>query len=155
LTYARRYSLAAFAGVATGEDDDAEKAHEPKRGGSAANTTPPARQAPVAPAPRQEPPAAEPQGFHEIWSEQEFTDQTIMVVGSICAVHEPRQSQTTGKFGPFKIDIQPDGGDMFTVDTFDKKLAESCRAAGDSLREIAFDEMVNGRFTNRKLMGIR
>jgi hypothetical protein len=43
LTYARRYSLAAFAGVATGEDDDAEKAHEPKRGGSAANPTPPAR----------------------------------------------------------------------------------------------------------------
>jgi hypothetical protein len=228
LTYARRYSLAAFAGVATGEDDDAEKAHEPKRGGSAANTTPPARTAPtstprpaaledtvteaeirllytrakeagadptrvpevlatefpylqdaggavhllalkradyllaqticgtlklVAAAP--DAPAAAPSGgFREFWPEQEITQQTTIVVASIVAVNEPRKSEKTGKFGPFKIDVQADG-QLFTVDTFDKSLAEICMASGDAMREVAFDETTNGRFVNRKLVGVR
>jgi hypothetical protein len=223
LTYARRYSLAAFAGVATGEDDDAEKAHEPKRGGSAANTTPPARTAPtprptaledtVSEAeirllyarakatgadptrvpevlatefpylknavgavhllalkcadfplaqticgtikPAADAPAAAPAGgFREFWNEQEITQQTTIVVASIEAVNEPRKSDKTGKFGPYKIDVQADG-QLFTVDTFDKTLAEICMASGDAMREVAFDETVNGRFTNRKLVGVR
>jgi hypothetical protein len=28
-------------------------------------------------------------------------------------------------------------------------------ASGDAMREVAFDETVNGRFTNRKLCGLR
>jgi hypothetical protein len=92
--------------------------------------------------------------FREFWPEQEITQQTTIVVASIVAVNEPRKSEKTGKFGPFKIDVQADG-QLFTVDTFDKALAEICMASGDAMREVAFDETVNGRFTNRKLVGVR
>jgi hypothetical protein len=227
LTYARRYSLAAFAGVATGEDDDAEKAHEPKRGGSAANTTPPARTAPTSTPrptalvdtvteaeirslydrakqagadakrvpevlatefpyisdavgavhllalkradfslaqticetikPAADAPAAASAGvFHEVWPEQEFTDKTVKTVASVAAINDPVKSEKTGKYGPFKIDLKnAEDGVLFTVETFHKTLAETCKAAGDTLREIAFDEVVNGRFTNRYLVGVR
>jgi hypothetical protein len=100
-------------------------------------------------------PAAAPAGgFREFWPEQEITSQTTIVVATIAAVSEPRKSEKTGKFGPHKIDVQADG-QLFTVDTFDKSLAEICMASGDAIREVAFDETVNGRFTNRKLVGVR
>ena len=53
LTYARRYTLAAFAGVATGEDDDGEGAHgrnAPKAASSKATHSAPASPPPPAPA---------------------------------------------------------------------------------------------------------
>jgi hypothetical protein len=102
-------------------------------------------------------PAAAPAGgFREFWPEQEITQQTTIVVANIVAVNEPRKSEKTGKFGPFKIDLRFDeDGVLFTVDTFDKVLAEICMASGDAMREVAFDETVNGRFTNRKLVGVR
>jgi hypothetical protein len=111
-------------------------------------TIKPAADAPAAP------PAAPAEGFREFWPEQEITSQTTIVVASIVAVNEPRKSEKTGKFGPYKVDVQADG-QLFTVDTFDKVLAEICMASGDAMREVAFDETVNGRFTNRKLVGVR
>jgi hypothetical protein len=77
-------------------------------------------------------------------------------VASIVAVNEPRKSEKTGKFGPYKVDVRfSEDGVLFTVDTFDKALAEICMASGDAMREVAFDETTNGRFTNRKLVGVR
>jgi hypothetical protein len=108
---------------------------------------------PVATAPAA-PAAAPAEGFREFWPEQEITSQTTIVVASIVAVNEPRKSEKTGKFGPHKIDVQADG-QLFTVDTFDKTLAEICMASGDAMREVAFDETTNGRFQNRKLVGVR
>jgi hypothetical protein len=110
---------------------------------------------PVATAP--DAPAAAPVGgFREFWPEQEITQQTTIVVASIVAVNEPVKSERSGKFGPFKIDVRfSEDGVLFTVDTFDKALAEICMASGDAMREVAFDETVNGRFTNRKLVGVR
>jgi hypothetical protein len=100
------------------------------------------------------PTAAPAGGFREFWPEQEITQQTTIVVASIVAVNEPRKSEKTGKFGPFKIDVQADG-QLFTVDTFNTTLADICKASGDAMREVAFDETVNGRFENRKLVGVR
>jgi hypothetical protein len=102
-------------------------------------------------------PAAAPSGvFHEVWPEQEFTDKTVKTVASVAAINDPVKSEKTGKYGPFKIDLKnAEDGVLFTVETFHKTLAETCKAAGDTLREIAFDEVVNGRFTNRYLVGVR
>jgi hypothetical protein len=102
-------------------------------------------------------PAAAPVGgFREFWPEQEITQQTTIVVATIAAVNEPRKSEKTGKFGPYKIDLTfAEDGVLFTVDTFDTTLADICKASGDAMREVAFDETVNGRFTNRKLVGVR
>jgi hypothetical protein len=102
-------------------------------------------------------PAAAPAGgFREFWPEQEITQQTTIVVASIVAVNEPRKSEKTGKFGPYKVDVKfSEDGVLFSVDTFDKSLAEICMASGDAMREVAFDETTNGRFTNRKLVGVR
>jgi hypothetical protein len=110
---------------------------------------------PVATAPAA-PAAAPAGGFREFWPEQEITQQTTIVVATIAAVNEPRKSEKTGKFGPFKIDVTfAEDGVLFTVDTFDTTLADICKASGDAMREVAFDETVNGRFTNRKLVGVR
>jgi hypothetical protein len=233
MSAAMKYALLEVFCVPTEDDNDTEnhshepKAHEPKRGGSAANTTPPARTAttstprpaalvdtvseteirslydrakqagadatrvpevlatefpylkdaggavhllalkrehyPLAqticgtikPAPAA-PAAAQAEGFREFWPEQEITSQTTIVVATIAAVNEPRKSEKTGKFGPFKIDLTfAEDGVLFTVDTFDKALAEICMASGDAMREVAFDETTNGRFQNRKLVGVR
>ena len=54
LTYARRYTLAAFAGVATGEDDDGEGAHgrgEKDKGGNGNKTAPAAKPTSTPPPP--------------------------------------------------------------------------------------------------------
>jgi hypothetical protein len=100
-------------------------------------------------------PAAVPAGgFREFWPEQEITQQTTIVVATIAAVNDPRKSEKTGNFGPFKIDVQADG-QLFTVDTFDKVLAEICKFSGNAMREVAFNETTNGRFPNRKLVGVR
>ena len=113
-------------------------------------TLKPVAAAPTAP---DAPAAAPAEGFREFWPEVEITQQTTIVVASIEAVNEPTKGKS-GKFGPFKIDAKADG-QVFTVDTFDTTLAEICKASGDALREVAFEETVNGRFTNRKLVGIR
>ena len=208
-----------------GDNDTENHSHEPKHGGSAANTTPPARTAPTprpaapadtvseaeirllyarakaagadaaslpevlatefpylkdasgavhllalkrehylmaqticgtlkpAAAAPDAPAAAPAEGFREFWPEQEITPQTTIVVASIEAVNEPTKGKS-GKFGPFKIDAKADG-QVFTVDTFDTTLADICKASGDALREVAFEETVNGRYTNRKLVGVR
>jgi hypothetical protein len=122
-----------------------------------ARTAPTSTPRPTAPADTADAPAATPaEGFREFWPEQEITSQTTIVVASIVAVNEPVKSERTGKFGPFKIDVKfSEDGVLFTVDTFDKVLAEICMASGDAMREVAFDETVNGRFTNRKLVGVR
>jgi hypothetical protein len=113
-------------------------------------TLKPVATAPAAPA------AAPAGGFREVWPEQEFTDKTVKTVASVAAINDPVKSEKTGKYGPFKIDLRfAEDGVLFTVDTFDKVLAEICMASGDAMREVAFDETTNGRFQNRKLVGVR
>jgi hypothetical protein len=100
-------------------------------------------------------PAAAPAGgFREFWPEQEITSQTTIVVATIAAVNEPRKSEKTGNFGPYKIDVKTDD-QLFTVDTFDKVLADICKLSGNAMREVAFNETTNGRFPSRKLVGVR
>jgi hypothetical protein len=136
-------------------------------GGSAANPTPPARTAPTSTPrptaqticgtiePAADAPAAAPAGgFREFWPEQEITSQTTIVVASIEAVNVPVKSERTGNFGPYKIDVKTDD-QLFTVDTFDKMLADICKLSGNAMREVAFNETTNGRFPNRKLVGVR
>jgi hypothetical protein len=105
--------------------------------------------------PASDAPAAAPAGgFREFWPEQEITSQTTIVVASIEAVNVPVKSERTGNFGPYKIDVKTDD-QLFTVDTFDKVLADICKLSGNAMREVAFNETTNGRFPNRKLVGVR
>jgi hypothetical protein len=167
MSAAMKYALLEVFCVPTEDDNDTENhSHEPRAtakpvSGSAANTTPPARTAPTstprptAPADTADAPAATPAGgFREFWPEQEITSQTTIVVASIEAVNVPVKSERTGNFGPYKIDVKTDD-QLFTVDTFDKVLADICKLSGNAMREVAFNETTNGRFPNRKLVGVR
>jgi hypothetical protein len=101
------------------------------------------------------PPAVLPPGVKEFWPETEFDQSTEVIVASVAGVIEPVLGKS-GKHGPHKVSIKRDDGTQFVVDTFDSTLAAVAKSyVGTVLHEVAFVTTVNGKFTNRKLVGLR
>lgn len=98
-----------------------------------------------------------PKGLKEIWPESEFPDSTEVIFATVANVIDPVVSPKTGKAGPYKVSIRRDDESQFVVDTFDTNLAALCQAYGAAgePREIAYSTTVNGKWTNRKLEGVR
>ena len=94
-------------------------------------------------------------GIKEIWPETEFGSTTEVIVAVIANVLDPKPGKS-GKNGPYKVEIQHHG-QIVVIDTFDKSLAALAQmyGAGGEQHEIAFSTTVNGKFTNRKLEGLR
>jgi hypothetical protein len=101
------------------------------------------------------PPAALPPGVKEFWPETEFDQSTEVIVASVAGVIEPVLGKS-GKHGPHKVSIKRDDGTQFVVDTFDSTLAAVAKSyVGTVLHEVAFITTVSGKFTNRRLLGLR
>ena len=92
-----------------------------------------------------------------IWPEAEFTADTLFISGTVADVLD-RMPGKSGKAGPYKVVLVVANGERkMTVDTFHDQLAEVARnlGAGTVDCEAAYEETQSGRWTNRRLVGIR
>ena len=89
------------------------------------------------------------------WPEDEFEAKGVEIIhAQIVNVIAPVKGKT-GKFGPYKVEVQHDG-QVITLDTFDTTLAALAQAfgAGGEQQEIAYSKPSNPRW-NAKLEGLR